>query len=321
MHEHLKTHSSTEVAKRAQIDYWNNLITDSFTALEARPGKKIGLDATLQRAPLDELSIAEVSSEATIVSHTREMITKEITPFYLIHLQLVGSSINRQDSREALLKAGDFTLCDTKRPYDLAFTDRNDMLVLRIPEKKLRQLLHTPEDLTCIHMSGGHGMGRVTSSLLKEVWRNYNAIGDPTNQKKIADMLINALAISYSDLTKTLRPESSLMITRRSQIKHFVESNLYYDQMSPGYVAKALGISKRYLHLLFKEEEETITQYILRRRLDDARVLLTDDSQRHLTISEVAYRVGFNSGNHFGRVYKDRFGLTPSESRTSKFSQ
>lgn len=316
MHEHLKTHSSTEVTERRQIDYWNNLITDSFTALEVRPSTREGFHAKLQRAPLDELSIAEVSSEPTIVSHTREMISREITPLYLIHLQLAGSSINRQDSREALLKAGDFTLCDSKRPYHVAFTDRNDMLVLRIPEKKLRQLLYMPEDLTCVHMSGSNGMGKVTSSLLQEVWKNYSSIGDLNNKKKIANMLINALAVSYSDMTRALRPNSSLVITRRSQIKHFVESNLYNYRLSPGYVAEALGISKRYLHLLFKEEE-TITQYILRRRLDDANILLTDESQRHLTISEIAYRVGFNSNNHFGRVYKQRFGQTPSESRTA----
>jgi AraC-like DNA-binding protein len=317
MHEHLKTHSSTEVAWRAQIDYWNHLISDSFTALQARPGERTGFDARLQRAPLDELSIAEVSSEPTIVSHTREMITQEITPFYLVHLQLVGSSINRQDSREALLQVGDFTLCDTKRPYDVAFTDRNDMLVLRIPEQKLRQSLHTPEDLTCIRMSGSHGMGRVTSSLLQEIWQNYNAIGTVANQKKIADILINALAISYSEITRTLRSESSLKITRRSQIKHFIETNLYDVWLTPEYIAQVFSISKRYLHVLFAGEHETLTQYIQRRRLDDAKILLTDESQRHLTITEIASRIGFSSGNHFSRVYKERFGLTPSESRAS----
>jgi AraC-like DNA-binding protein len=319
MHEHLKTHSSRDVAWRAQIDYWNDLITDSFTALKARPGKRTGFDAKLQRAPLAELSIAEVSSEPTIVSHTREMITQEITPLYLVHLQLVGSSINRQDSREALLKEGDFTLCDTKRPYDVAFTDRNDMLVLRIPEQKLKQLLHSPDDLTCIRMSGSHGMSRVKSSFLREVWQNYNAIGDVANQKKIADILINTLAISFSEITKDFSSDSSLKITRRSQIKRFIETNLYDIRLTPAFIAEAFAISKRYLHVLFEGEEETLTQYILRRRLDDAIILLTDESQRHLTISEIAYRVGFNSSNHFGRVYKERFGQTPSESRDSKF--
>jgi len=34
---------------------------------------------------------------------------------FFLHLQLEGDSISRQDGREALLSAGDFTLCDSTR--------------------------------------------------------------------------------------------------------------------------------------------------------------------------------------------------------------
>ena len=315
MHKDIKTSSTEEVARHRQIDYWNALISNTFTALDAFPISGERFSGRLQKAPLSDLSIAEVLSTPTIVSHTQAMVSDETSPFFLLHLQLNGSSINRQRGREALLKAGDFTLCDSTCPYNLSFTEPNNMLVLRIPEKKLRSVLRAPEDVTCIHMAGHMGMSGVASSLLTRLWEGYESGWDLEYQKKIADIVLNTLAISYAEVCKKAAPETSLQQTRRIQIRHFIETNLNDPQLSPGFIADALDISPRYLHMLYKPEGETVAQTILRRRLEESRRRLTDTANAGLTVSEIAYALGFNSATHFGRVFKEKYDVTPTAIR------
>jgi len=56
----------------------------------------------------------------------------------------------------------------------------------------------------------------------------------------------------------------------------------------------------------------SLIDYIVKLRIKVASVLLRDT---HLTISEVAYRVGFNNNTYFLRTYRKYVGCTPSEYR------
>jgi AraC-like DNA-binding protein len=52
-------------------------------------------------------------------------------------------------------------------------------------------------------------------------------------------------------------------------------------------------------------------------RLQKAKFLL---AKENLTISEVAFRVGFSSQGYFSTVFKSKFGVTPSEFKDKKIS-
>jgi AraC family transcriptional regulator len=56
--------------------------------------------------------------------------------------------------------------------------------------------------------------------------------------------------------------------------------------------------------------EETLGDYLRRRRLDVAAFMLSH--QRQISVLEVALSVGFGSGEAFARAFKTRFGRTPS---------
>ena len=88
---------------------------------------------------------------------------------FFMHLQLEGESISRQDGRESLLHAGDFTLCDSTRRYAIVFTGANRMLVLGIPNSTLRRQVGCPECLAAIPMPGSHGASGLLSQFLAQM--------------------------------------------------------------------------------------------------------------------------------------------------------
>lgn len=78
-------------------------------------------------------------------------------------------------------------------------------------------------------------------------------------------------------------------------------------------LAKRMGLSQRQLDRLFQRYVgKSPVIYYRNIRLDRARGLVTQTS---LLISEIALASGFSSAVHFGRAYKERFGLTPRQDR------
>jgi len=54
-------------------------------------------------------------------------------------------------------------------------------------------------------------------------------------------------------------------------------------------------------------------QYLQNYRLDLARILL---EEKDLTVSNIAYRIGYSNVSYFSRVFKRRFGITPGKYRS-----
>ncbi len=85
------------------------------------------------------------------------------------------------------------------------------------------------------------------------------------------------------------------------------------EPMSPSEIAAKLGISTRQLERLFERYMKcSPKKFATDLRLERARNLLL---QTELSATEIAHACGFASAGHFSRVYKSRFGVTPSRQR------
>jgi YesN/AraC family two-component response regulator len=91
--------------------------------------------------------------------------------------------------------------------------------------------------------------------------------------------------------------------------EHFAEDITLDD------VARAAALSKFHFCRLFHHETGVLFHEFLHQiRVTRAKELLAD---RHWTVSEVAYTVGFNDLSHFDRTFRRIVGRSPTEYRTS----
>lgn len=89
--------------------------------------------------------------------------------------------------------------------------------------------------------------------------------------------------------------------------EHFTEATTLSD------VARAASLSKFHLCRLFRRETGfAFRDYLQGLRVQRARELLADP---RLTVTEVAYAVGFNDLSHFDKVFRRIAGVPPSEYR------
>jgi AraC-like DNA-binding protein len=84
-----------------------------------------------------------------------------------------------------------------------------------------------------------------------------------------------------------------------------------------GSLARAVGVSRRYVQDLLEETRKSFTEHVLERRLERAFTLLTDPRCCHLSIIDIAFATGFGDVSHFNRMLRRRHGDTPSGVRAA----
>ena len=116
-----------------------------------------------------------------------------------------------------------------------------------------------------------------------------------------------------SELPSESRSNNSNKLDRKfiSEFTSIIEANLSNEDFSVDDIYKGLGISKIQLYRKTKALLGfNVNDYILTVRLQKAKYLLNNED---LSISEIAYKVGFASQAYFSTVFKSKFSVTPSE--------
>jgi len=98
-------------------------------------------------------------------------------------------------------------------------------------------------------------------------------------------------------------------------IQHMINKKPYLEpELTLNELASQLAIRPKILSQIINELlGQNFFDFINRYRIDEAKKLLTDPSDKKITVQEVLYQVGFNSKSSFNTLFKKHTGLTPSE--------
>src|SRR5215471_17668951 len=133
----------------------------------------------------------------------------------------------------------------------------------------------------------------------------------------VAAHLMELIALSLDPASAAAPPASlsGVRAARLAAVKADIARHLTDGTLSAAALAARHGISVRYLHKLFEDEELTYSQYVLSQRLARARRRLRHPGFATRTISSIASDAGFGDLSYFNRAFRRWYGITPSEAR------
>ena len=121
-----------------------------------------------------------------------------------------------------------------------------------------------------------------------------------------------------SELATDSRANTPTKVSRKfiNEFIAIVENNIPNEDFSVEDICREIGISRVQLYRKVKALiGYNVNDYISTVRLQKAKFLLAD---QELSISEVAFKVGYSSQAYFSTVFKSKFNQTPSEYREKK---
>lgn len=168
----------------------------------------------------------------------------------------------------------------------------------------LNTLLRKAAEYGTVHPFHIH---RLSSSFAKQIEELYSIDGSLELQKK---MIRKYCLLVKEHSLKQYSPLIGRVIT-------LVSYDLTAD-LSLKNISAHLNINASYLSALFKKEcGETLTDYVNRKRMENATFLLTHSDKQ---IQAVAEECGILDVNYFIKLFKRQYGITPSQYRKVIFS-
>jgi len=298
-----------------RLEFWNEIACKTFTPVVSDPVDPSTFSARLTRTQIGGLRISEVRSAPATIRHTLSQVARSQESSFFLVVQLEGTSCNRQNEREARLLPGDFTLCSSTLPYEMSLPSAARRLVLGVADDALRRHLACADSVLGVRMSGNRGMSGLLSEFIRSLWTADLDTWGPAVTSRLSYTVLDLIAAAYSVMPHAKHEVSSLATAHRTRIVGYIEAHLRDPGLDPKRIAEACRITPRYLHHLFAQETETVTQYIQRRRLEESARALVAAPVRGRLVTEIAFDYGFNSLTHFGRVFRNHYGITPSEYR------
>lgn len=199
-------------------------------------------------------------------------------------------------------------------PYTLRYEQSHRSLYVEIPRAELKKRTKL-ENLKCLgSLDVGEGTGRLFYDYCVAIYRNYESLS-PAERELVGCHVVDLFVMAASHKVPEEWLEVDIKEARRSAIRMYIKNNFNRPALSVSTIAKENGISLRYLHVLFEDTGESVSEAFWDMRLHHSRELLRSPSHAGQNITEIAYACGFNSSSHFCNLFKRKFGETPTDVR------
>lgn len=305
---------STEGIKESdRCEFWRTNTVPVFGSLEVELLENRVFEASFQFTTVSDLIFSRVASGTPHRIVLSGISALRGQGFVKAVLLTRGRSILQQNGRAALLRAGEWSIYDTAAPYSITVPDRSEMLVVLIPRERLLARLDL-HDLVARRFSGRRGLGKLIWSLISNTFDEIPQIGRRSNHD-VANIVVQMTRLALFDFSGD-RPSAHAQEALRDRIKAYIDDHLSDSDLSIAKLAGATGCTKRYLHMIFQPEDVSISDYILKLRLERCRQELLNPASAHKSITDIAYSWGFNNSNHFSRCFKRAFGVGPRHTRS-----
>ncbi len=144
------------------------------------------------------------------------------------------------------------------------------------------------------------------ATVIDENLHDLGAPGLQTARDTLAELARAVVRRGFDDQEPLLAPA----LARAA--KRLAEQRIGDPDLSPKALAQTLGVSLRTLQRAFAADGESVAHWIRDWRLHNARQALIQ-SPRPPSITEVAARWQFADSSHFVRVFRRRYGCSPTE--------
>lgn len=311
----LRCVSTRDVQASERHDFWEAGASFLFGALRLEEQSSDPFDANFSYTPIGDLTFCRLAARSPHrVFRTESVAARDNRPFLKAVLQTKGRSVITQSGRTTPLYSGEWTVYDAGQPYSVALSAGGEFSMLLVPRGKVVSRGFDLRPLVLRRFSAQRGLGKLIWALVDDT---VEQIPDLQNRASfdLAEIVAQMTRLALLDCAEDGELPVNSRDALRERVKFYISAHISDPDLSIGKLAGLARCSKRYLHMIFRPENLSISDYILRTRLERCRADLLDPRLARRSVTEIAYTWGFNSSNHFSRCFKREFGVSPRELR------
>ncbi len=293
--------------------HWESAIGATYFSLQLQFRDSDRFQGALRAWTLGELGLSQLMSSPLCYRRLKQHLPDQ-QETYLVTVPRRSAIRFSQAGRDTLCQPGAFLLEHGQSPYEFSYSSDNTLWVLKVPGDLLRARLRTPDRYCALTFDAAQGAGWLFASYVDLIGGQLLR-EDHGARRVLGQHLVELLACALEGDSRVLASQqSAVRHAHLGRIERYVRLHLGDASLNPEQVAQACGISLRYLHSLYREQDQTFSEWLRSQRLQQAHRMLRTSGTSH-SIARIAQQWGFADQAHFSRLYKRHYGCPPSQAR------
>lgn len=278
-----------------------------------------GLASTLREeaGPLHAAAAMRGSPERTIVarlSATEQVLSpvRQRAGPPLVLLSLEDHAQLRADGSVMTMQSGDMAILPRMGDWRLVLGQAWRAIGVSVNASAFASRKIAAIDFGAARIAPRAGLANILSQTLQaasESLETFSPADWAAVEQSVSSMLLTLLCQSAGPGAELSNTAARAALVHR--ICQSIERRLDQSDLTPTRIAQIEGISERYLQNLLQDTGASFTHYVRERRLLRARHDLGEPDAAQQSVSEIAYRYGFNDAAYFSRAFSERFGCSP----------
>lgn len=311
-----QTVSSQAVAPEERYEFWTGNIIQGFDGLPPDSAQRRDFRAVATSLACVSGEMHHVEGDAYSIRLRGATARSPAFDELALIFMLEGRARLVHDGGEEIeVGAGGFFLIDGTRPVSVQFS-RHAFIQLDLSRPLLEAIFPgaTPPPSAFHAALANSPLSGLLADHLQQFPR-LAATMPPGGQRALLDasesfaLTTIEAAFAIAKPAEGHRPAGLFAAAQR-----YIRRHLASGRLTPAAVAAAIGCSRSTLYRLFSANGLTVQGYVRELRLQQLNRLLQGGSVEH--IGTLAHRCGLHDTPNISRMFRSRFGISPSEART-----
>ena len=305
--------STATVAPHLRLEYWHELTSKSEVDTSISSGRSDDFFGEITRRKFNDVAFYSVNSSGLEIVRSEQHIRHGDERKFFLTLQLGGQAHFEQGGRKVILKPQSMGVVDTGLPFTMTFGEQR-RIVAALPYSLVLRHMPRLRHMPALEVDPAHPCADIIREYVMRLSQAQSAI-DGIAGDVMSEHLCVLLGVTLSGQLGTESESSSSPQIRRTMLLAYIRRNALNPELTASVTATAVGMSVRSVHNLMRDTGQSFSEWVLDARVTHARRLLQSAGAERRKIADIAVACGFSDLSHFNRMFKARFGCTPSEAR------
>lgn len=311
----VQTWSTQDARRNEATDAWEDALGASYGRWDVDRAAPPGFSASLRKRAFGALRVVECECDPCSGQRLPQVVGREAQAFIGVQITRSGSERFHLGGEALSVGAGDLVIWTSEQPSAFTVLERLHKVSLVLPLADVQKRLPRSSRFTGTVLDSRRGIGAVLYSHVDSLARQLDLFTDD-DQAAVERATLELLCAALSHGIEA--PSRGLAARYLKQLQDHALRNLQDEALSPASIAAANHMSPRYVHQLFAQCGVSVSAWIREQRLERCREALESPAHRHSAVADIAYAWGFTDPAHFARIFKSRYGASPTAWRETR---
>ncbi len=296
---------------RLDLKQWRELASPIFDVHPREPEADASVDIDINTS--NDLLLSKIASPAQLLVHDPAARTDICHDYLLFERFLSGGGHGQVADTGFDIAPSHLHLIDMSQHYQ-TLQQRSQSRGIFIPHAAIGYVRGEEPVLTSVELNSPQGrlLAAAHAEMLAALERDNEDSATLLVQTFLE--LVSRLMLSRGIRQSTTQNQD---LPLKLLLRDFVSANLHRPDLDMGMLTSAFGVSRATIYRHF-DEDGGIVRHIRNRRLDRCFLELAKTKRERGRVAAVARRWHFTDATHFSRLFRERFGMSPSRIFSSR---